>query len=121
MLSTTLRMVLAVCVLIYFVSIVFLINKKKLAMKYSLIWIISGIAMGILVAFPNVLIAVSHFFGIASEMNGLFTFLIGFIVCILMSLTVIVSVQSDKIRKLTQVIGIMDKKINDILDERKTD
>jgi hypothetical protein len=51
-------------------------------------------------------------------MNGLFVLAIGFVMAILMSLTSIVSKQSERIRALVQVIAMLEKRIRE-LEERE--
>ena len=70
--------------------------------------------MGLLVIFPGMLKSLTGLIGIASEMNGLFAFALGFVICLLMALTSIVSKQTAKIRRLTQMVGILEKRLRDV-------
>ena len=114
-----LRIVLIVGIVIYFLIVFRLLKHKKLSLKYSLLWIGIGAAMSTLVIIPDLLVCMSHFFGIVDTMNGLFTFAIGFILILLMALTSIVSKQSDKIRILTQDIALLEKKVRELEKSRK--
>ena len=69
--------------------------------------------MGILVIWPESLIIIISIIGIQGSMNGLFILAIAFVIAILMSITSIVSKQSEKIRSLTQTIAILEKKIRE--------
>lgn len=75
--------------------------------------------MGIMVFFPGILVTVTKFLGIESNMNGLFIFAIGFIIVILMSITAIVSKQSQRIKVLVQSQAIMEKRIRELENEHK--
>lgn len=114
MIGTTLRTVLIIAVICYFIVILKFLKNKALLLKYTLLWIFAGFAMGILVLFPNVLTWIIGLFGIQSNMNGLFIFAIGFIIMILMSITSIVSRQNRKIRTLIQEMGILEKRIREL-------
>ena len=87
MLSLKLRIILGVAIFIYFVIVLLLLKRKALTLKYTLLWLIVGLFMGILVLFPALLRYIMGLSGVASEMNGLFTVTLGFIISILMAST----------------------------------
>lgn len=125
MIPSTLRFFLIVAVICYFIIILYFLKHRALNLKYTLLWILAGVVMGLLVIFPNLLVYVIHMFGIEDNMNGLFIICIAFILMILMALTSIVSRQNAKIRSLVQEIGILDKRIRELermsakIDEKK--
>ena len=84
-----------------------------LELKYTLLWLLAGVVMGIMIFFPQLLVKFVRILGIESNMNGLYVLCLGFILAILMSLTSIVSRQSTKIRLLIQQIAIMEKRIRE--------
>lgn len=116
MIPSTLRIWLIVAVVCYFVVILYLLKNRALNLKYTLLWLLAGVVMGVLVVFPEMLMRIIRVFGIQSNMNGLFLFIIGFMLMILMALTSIASRQNMKIRALVQEIGILDKRIRELED-----
>ena len=114
MISTTLRIVLAVGVLLYFAVILIFLKKKALELKYTLLWLAAGMALLLLVIFPELLPMIVKIMGIESNMNGLFLISIMFVIAILMSITSIVSKQAKKLRMLSQTIAILEKQIREI-------
>lgn len=118
MIGTTLRIVLILAVIGYFIVILKFLKDKALSLKYTLLWLFAGFIMGILVIFPDILTCLIKLIGIQSNMNGLFLFCIAFIVMILMSITSIVSRQNQKIRTLIQEIGILEKRVRE-MEERE--
>lgn len=118
MIPATLRITLIATVICYFIIILYFLKQKALNLKYTLLWIVAGLVMGILVIVPELLVFIIHIFGIQDNMNGLFIFAIGFIIMILLSLTSIASRQNRKIRTLTQELSILDKKVREL--EEKT-
>lgn len=114
MISSTLRIVLTIGVVVYFVMILMFLKHKALALKYTLLWMLAGIVLGVMVIWPETLIFFKRMLGIASNMNGLFVACIAFIIMILMSLTSIVSKQADKIKNLTQTIAKMEKRLREV-------
>lgn len=90
-------------------------------LKYTLLWIISGLVVAVIIIFPSLLNKFTSIFGIASEMNGLFAFCILFIIAILMSLTSIVSRQNNKLKILTQTLAMQEKRIRELENAQEQD
>ena len=114
MLSGVLRTTLMIAVICYFVIILLLLKRKALELKYTLLWLFAGVVMGVILIFPEVLLTVIHMLGIETYMNGLFALCIGFILCILMAVTSIVSRQLKKINRLIQENAILEKRIREL-------
>ena len=114
MINGTLRTTLIIAVLIYFAIIFKFLKDKALSLKYTLLWILSGLMMGIFVIFPELLSKIIRVFGIQSNMNGLYLFCIAFIMMILMSITSIVSRQNKKIRTLVQENAILERRVREL-------
>jgi len=98
-------LVIIVALLIFFIS---LLRKQKLDLKYCLVWIFALIGVAVLCIFPSLLDRLSILFGIGIPVNTLFLVGIAFLACISISLTIVVSRLSDRLRKLTQNIAILE-------------
>lgn len=118
MIPQTLQITLSIAVICYFIIILYYLKKRMLELKYTLIWLITGVVMGIMVLFPDILGWFRGLLGIESNMNALYVLCIAFIIMILMTLTSIVSRQTLKIRILIQEISMMEKRIRE-LEEAK--
>lgn len=116
MIPSTLSITLIIAVICYFIIILYFLKNRALNLKYTLLWLLAGVVMGVLVIFPEMLQRIIRLFGIQSNMNGLFIIAIGFMIMILMALTSIASRQNMKIRSLVQEIGILDKRIRELED-----
>lgn len=114
MLETKIRIILLIAVICYFVIIMIYLKNKTLNLKYSLLWLFAGLAMGLFVLFPHLLYWFSDLFGIYDPMNTLFAAGIGFLIAIVMSLTSIVSRQNRKIRTLIQELAILEKRVREL-------
>lgn len=117
MLPITLRITLGVGLVLYFTVILLFLKYKAIELKYTLIWIFCGVAMLLMVIFPKLLTFLLNPLGIVGTMNGLFILFIAFLLIISMSLTSIVSRQSNRIRILVQEIAILKKRIQDLEDK----
>ena len=114
MIPATLRLTLIIALVCYFIVILYFLKQKALNLKYTLLWLVAGLVMGILVVVPELLVKIIHIFGIQDNMNGLFLFAIGFIIMILLSLTSIASRQNRKLRTLTQELAILEKRVREL-------
>ena len=117
MIPTTLRIVLIIAVVCYFAIILIFLKKRSLALKYTLLWMAAGVVLGIMVVWPRSLTIFIHLLGITDNMNGLFILCIVFLVMILMSITSIVSKQTERIKNLTQTVAKMEKRIRELEDK----
>ena len=100
--NTQLQGVLITGVIIFFIIVLLLLKKRSLSLKYTLLWLLAG------------LVVLAHLSGIETPMYALFVVCIGFMLCILMALTSIVSKQNQKITTLIQMVGIYEKRMREV-------
>lgn len=117
--SETLRVVLLIGVILYFLVIVHLLRKRILMLKYSLLWLFTGIILIVIDIWPQILYGVTEIMGIEKPVNGLFLITLAFGDGILMSLTVINSKQSNKLKILTQSIALLEKRVRELEEREK--
>ena len=114
MLPVRLTITLLIGLVLYFVIVLMLLKNKKISLKYTLLWLLSGLLLVILVAFPSILSSISALFGFQSSMNGLIVMMIAFVIIIVMSITSIVSNQSRKIKNLVQYSAMLEKRVREL-------
>lgn len=119
MLPGKLRTSLIIAVVVYFIIVLYLLKKRAVSLKYTLLWIAAGVIMGILVIWPEIMVFIDNLIGIQSTMNGLFIMGFAAVIAILMSLTSIVSRQNEKIRRLTQEMAMMEKRVRELEEEKE--
>jgi len=91
-----------------FVFFIYMLRRKKLDIKYCLIWLFSLLGVAVFCAFPGLLDSLSELLGIGVPVNTLFLVCIAFLSCICISLTIVVSRLSFLLRQLTQNIALME-------------
>ena len=101
-----LRIIMLVIIVLLFVFIISMLRRKKLELKYCLVWVFALIGIAVLCIFPQLLDWLSAQLGIIEPVNTLFLVCIAFLTCICISLTIVVSRLSERLRKLTQNIAI---------------
>ncbi|MGN1197890.1 MAG: DUF2304 domain-containing protein [Acetatifactor sp.] len=114
MIPHTLQITLSVAVICYFMLILYYLKRKMLELKYTLLWLVAGVVMGIMIFLPELLVKFVRVLGIESNMNGLYVLCFAFIIAILMSLTSIVSRQGMKIKVLIREISMLEKRIRQL-------
>lgn len=119
MIRPFLRVSLCIGIAVYFFLIGHFLKSKALNLKYSLLWIISGIIMLILVIFPGILYEISALLGFASPVSAIISSELFFLMCILMSVTSIVSKQNEKSKRLTQDLALLEKRVRELEREKE--
>lgn len=117
--ATMLRISLIAGICLYFICIIHFLRKKDLNLKYSLLWIFSGIIMLVFVCFPALLDELSYFLGISSPTNMLFAAELFFMMLITMSITSIVSKQNEKSKRTIQQMALLEKRIRELESKEK--
>lgn len=116
--NRTLQISLILGVLLYLYILISLMRKKSLNLKYTLLWIFSGIVMQIIALFPSILVKFTSSIGIIDVTNGLFALILFFIFIILMSITSIVSKMNDKNKQLTQEFSLLEMRVRKLEKEK---
>jgi len=97
--------------LCFMTIIINMVRKEYLDIKYSLTWLFVGVAAVIISIQPKIIFAIANFIGILLPSNAIFLFGILFIALITFSLTIALSRQSFRIRKMAQEMALLEKKI----------
>ena len=104
--TSVLRIELIVLAIIFFAIVVHNVNGKNLQLKYSLVWMLASFALVIIALVPEVVYKVTSYIGIQTPSNLIFLACLIWLIGMNLSLTVIVSRQSEKIKKITQIISL---------------
>ena len=104
-----LQIIMTVILLIAFFSILNMVRKRKLELKYALVWFIVIIGLTILLWVHGMLEKMSEILGIYSPVNMIFLLGFLFALVIIFVLTVTVSRMSIRLRRLAQIVAIQNK------------
>ena len=121
--SVTLRALLVVLSLVFFAAVVRLVARGRLQLKYSLLWMLLSIVMLLCALFPGLVARIAYLVGIQTPSNLVFLAGLGLLMVICMSLTIIVSWQTNDIRLLVQSVALLEKRVKELEDrcERPTE
>ena len=109
--SLELRFWLIIGTFIYMGIIYFFLKRKKMTLKYSLLWLFSAVFLLLLAAFPQIAVLFAHLIGVSTASNAVYLLLLFYILLLLISLTAIVSKQHRQIKSLVQQLALLEKKV----------
>ena len=112
--SKTLQIFMLIAVALYFALLIYFLRRKRINLKYSLLWLFSGVVMLLLALFPGILDRTAAIVGIASPVNALFAIVLFCVMIILMSLTAIVSRLNNQLLQLAQTNALLEKRVREL-------
>jgi len=101
---------LAVVILIAIIS---LLRSRRLKEKYAALWVVVGVMCIVLAAWPGLLTHLARWFGVQVPSNLLFALAIIFLLAVCLHLSLEVSNQEDKIRRLAEESAIARQALTD--------
>ena len=109
--SIKLQVELLLTSLCLFSLIIYLIKTNKLTVKYSLTWLMISFLMLLMSLFPKISIGLAKILGFEAASNMIFLVIIGVLIIINISMSIIVSKQNKQIRLLVQDVSILRKSV----------
>lgn len=115
--SLKIQIIIAIVIVVAFILVINMIRKKRLDMRHALPWLIVGFLVLILDVFPSIVGGLSKLMGIELPINMLFFLGFCFSLLILFGQTVTISNLSDKVKRLTQEMALLEEKFKENLKE----
>jgi hypothetical protein len=109
--NSILQAILIVASIGFFIFILRMLKAKKLEFKYSIVWIIASFSFIVLSIFPKIVRYVANVLHIIEPVNAVYLIIIFFLLVIVFTLTVALSRNSNRVKALTQEIGILKLEI----------
>lgn len=105
--SSNLRITLIIGSILFFVFIINMVRTKKLELKYALIWILTSVSFIVMSVFPETVFFVARTLSVEVPANALFLCIIFLLLLMVFALTVAVSRQASRTKKLVQELGLL--------------
>ena len=117
-----LQIVLIIGILAFTSLLFHFLLKKKLHLKYCLVWILAIAAMLVSVIFPNLVKWIAGLIGIQTPSNFIFAVYGLFTLVIMFALTVIVSHMNTRIFRLVQYQALIEERLRkmELMQEENT-
>ena len=119
MLPFRLKLCLIVAIVVFYIIVLLLLKYRRLSLKYTLLWLFTGMCLLVLVLFPGIIQAVAAIGGFQSSMNALYIILIAFLMMLSIMLTAIVSKQTERIRDLAQQNALLEERVRKLESENE--
>lgn len=114
MVITRLQIVVLAAVVLYFVFLMQLLIKRRLNLKYTLLWLATGLVLLVFALLPGLLGFFASLIGFEVPSNGLFVLLHFCTLVLLISMTAIVSKLNEKEKRLIQTIALLERRIREL-------
>jgi len=111
------QLVAIVFALLLLALIIFLAVRRVFAEAYSMLWLLTGLAILLLSVYPESLAPVSALTGIVEASSILFLFGIVFLLVICLFITAVVSQQKMKITKLSIRLALLENRIEGTMEQ----
>lgn len=109
-----LRAWLVVAALVVFALILFTITKKKLNIKYSIVWLLWSILTLILAIFPEIFYQFAHFMGIEMPVNAVFLIMIALLYALVFFVYSTISKHNEELIQLNYEIARLKKELDEL-------
>ena len=106
-----LQFFLIACLIAFFLIIFYFLTRKKLNIKYTLVWLLMDIGMLTVVLFPQIVEWFCGFIGIVTPINSTFLFAGMFLMLIVLTLTAIVSNLSNNLCRFVQYTALLEERV----------
>ena len=112
--DTSLRIFLAVGLVFFYALLFVMLKKGRLILKYSLTWILSGLALLIFLLWPQLVFSASAIIGVSNPVNAVFLMFAAFTLWLLLSLSSIVSQFNRFNRETVQSMALLEKRVREL-------
>ncbi len=111
---TRLELVSLLGALILPLTVLELVRRRRLQERYSLLWLLTGLVIVLLAAWPDALGLLARMTGIATPVNALFATAGAFIVVVLLHFSTVISRLSQENTRLAQHIGLLHERVREL-------
>lgn len=107
-----------IAVAVYFACLLGLLRKKRLELRYTLLWLFAGVVMALILVMPQAFERAVHWAGVVEMTNGVFAVALFLLLIIFIAMTSVMSKMNASMRTLTQKIAQYEKRIRELENER---
>lgn len=112
--SSGLRLGLLIASIIALLFVLFFVAKKKLNIKYSIVWILWALFSLLMAVFPQSFYAFSRLLGIDLPVNAVFLIMIGLLYGLTFYVYCMISKHNNEIVQLTYEISSLRKEVEEL-------
>lgn len=118
MMSWRIRIAIIIVLIVGLIALVNLIRKRSLELKYALTWLLLIAGLVLVVMVPGLLDGMATALGIYSPMNMVFFLGFLFSMVVIFALTMSLSSNSNRVRKMAQKIALNEYRANKNIEKK---
>lgn len=107
--------------ILFLFIILWMLKKKKLTVRYSIVWFFAAFVLVLFAVFPYIVLVLRDLLQVELVSNLVFLMVLAFVLFMLLSISCIVSVFSEKLKRLSQEAALLEQRVRDLearLNER---
>jgi hypothetical protein len=116
--ETLQRIAVIAIALIVFAAVLELVRRRRLMERYALLWLLAALVLVVLAIWKGLLTTVSADFGIHYPPSTLFAIGFGFVVLVLLSVSIVISRLADQNKRLAQHVALLSERVEELEKER---
>ncbi|MBI2528379.1 MAG: DUF2304 domain-containing protein [Candidatus Rokubacteria bacterium] len=97
---------------VVFVLILELIRRRRLREEYAWLWLLTGVAMILLVAWPRLLAGITRMIGAVAPLTTLLIFSTLFLLMIAVHYSLIISKLTTQVQNLSQEVALLSARVD---------
>ncbi len=117
--STGLRLGLLLASLGVFFIIIFSVIRKKLNIKYSIVWLLWALLSLVMAIFPETFYSLSHLLGIQMPVNTVFLIMTALLYALTFYVYIMISKHNEEIIKLTYEVASLKKELDELKNKHE--
>ena len=117
--SSSLRLGLLIASLVVFAIIILAVVRKKLNIKYSIVWLLWALLSLLMAIFPESFYGLSDLLGIQMPVNTVFLIMTALLYALTFYVYIMISKHNEEIIKFTYEIASLKKELDDIKNAKK--
>ena len=118
LLNVELQIFLIISSLVFFLIVCNMSIKKKISIRYSILWIILSITFIGISIFPNIVTWFSNLVQISEPVHTVLLLVVAFILLVIFSYNNSITKLTNENRLMIQKLGMLEKKISDLEKEK---
>ncbi len=100
--------------ILFLFIILWMLKKKKLTVRYSIVWFFAAFVLVLFAVFPYIVLVLRDLLQVELVSNLVFLMVLAFVLFMLLSISCIVSVFSEKLKRLSQEAALLEQRVRDL-------
>ena len=100
--------------ILFLFIILWMLKKKKLTVRYSIVWFFAAFVLVLFAVFPYIVLVLRDLLQVELVSNLVFLMVLAFVLFMLLSISCIVSVFSEKLKRLSQEVALLEQRVRDL-------